>query len=520
MPAATQFREERAELDAVLSSGIFARSPSLANFLQYVCEKYFEGQSGTIKEYNVAVEALGRSPSFDQKKDSIVRVEAHRLRKRLQEYYRELGAGHSIQISIPPGNYVPQFVHKEDAQQPLTSIVESTAVNGQEQVALQVAGLPPPVLDAEPVLPPSHKPGWRLILTFIAVALLVGGIATVRSRASKAEPHRPVPVPAIPLGEEVRIMAGSAAASLVDHYGQTWHGDQFYHGGNTLTVSSRPIAKSQDPALYLTRREGDFSYDIPAKPGTYEVHLYFAETMFGENNIAAGGESTRLFNVRINGIMSLFYFDVVSDAGGSNTADVKIFKDVKPAADGKIHIAFVSTNKESPFVNAIEVLPSTPGFMRPVRIVARDISYADKTNLHWSADRYFTNGMMLRRHDPIANTEDDELYRSERYGNFTYTIPVVDNTRFTLTLKFCESWFGPGRPGGGGADSRIFDVYANGRTLLRNFDLFKEAGGSLRAIDKTFKGLEPNAQGKIVLQFVPDRNYALINGIEVLDEGT
>ena len=74
----------KAELDAVLASGIFAKAPSLALLLQYVCTKYFEGQANQVKEYNIAVEALGRPANFDPRRDSIIRVEAFRLRKRLK----------------------------------------------------------------------------------------------------------------------------------------------------------------------------------------------------------------------------------------------------------------------------------------------------------------------------------------------------------------------------------------------------------------------------------------------------
>src|SRR5260370_42024736 len=108
--------QAKAELDAILSSGLFAHAPSLAQFLSYICSKCLEGEGSQIKEYNIAVEALGRSPDFDQKRDSIVRVEAHRLRKRLRQYYEEEGASHSIQIVIPAGQYVPQFVLQENAQ--------------------------------------------------------------------------------------------------------------------------------------------------------------------------------------------------------------------------------------------------------------------------------------------------------------------------------------------------------------------------------------------------------------------
>ena len=91
--------------------------------------------------------------------------------------------------------------------------------------------------------------------------------------------------------------------------------------------------------------------------------------------------------------------------------------------------------------------------------------------------------------------------------------------RYSVTVKFAESWFGPGKPGGGGVNNRVFDVFCNGVALLRNFDVFKEAGGADRALDKTFRGLRSSAQGKLVLSFVPLRNYASVNAIEVIDEG-
>src|SRR3954451_9961924 len=92
--SATGFREyplEREALDRVLRSGIFERAPNLALILRYVCHKYFEGRLEEIKEYNIAIDALGRPQGFDQKRDSIVRVEAHRLRKRLADYYASAG---------------------------------------------------------------------------------------------------------------------------------------------------------------------------------------------------------------------------------------------------------------------------------------------------------------------------------------------------------------------------------------------------------------------------------------------
>src|SRR5690242_9701740 len=101
----------RRELDAIIASQIFDRAPNLATLLRYVCGKYLEGKADEIKEYNIAVEAFGRPPDFDKRRDSIVRVEAHRLRKRLLQYYEaEEGRTHEVRLDIPPGQYVPRFV--------------------------------------------------------------------------------------------------------------------------------------------------------------------------------------------------------------------------------------------------------------------------------------------------------------------------------------------------------------------------------------------------------------------------
>src|SRR5579864_3097878 len=103
---------ERAELEAALASVELGRTNNLVRLLSFVCEKYFEGKLDEIKEYSIAVEALGRPRDFDPQIDTIVRVTAHALRKRLEDYYRTIGASHSVQISLPAGHYIPKFIHK------------------------------------------------------------------------------------------------------------------------------------------------------------------------------------------------------------------------------------------------------------------------------------------------------------------------------------------------------------------------------------------------------------------------
>src|SRR5688572_29785324 len=98
---------QRDALRRILDSSFLDRAPNLVLLLRYVCEQSFAGHASGIKEYNVAVEALGRGSAFDQKRDAIVRVEAHRLRKRLAEYYKTLGAQDPVELSLPPGTYAP-----------------------------------------------------------------------------------------------------------------------------------------------------------------------------------------------------------------------------------------------------------------------------------------------------------------------------------------------------------------------------------------------------------------------------
>jgi hypothetical protein len=91
---------ERAELDAVVEA--LVRLPRLARLVRCLGEKYFLGQTDQLHEYNIATEVFGRSKTlFDPSEDAIARVETHRLRKKLKEYYETEGKNHAVQISLP-----------------------------------------------------------------------------------------------------------------------------------------------------------------------------------------------------------------------------------------------------------------------------------------------------------------------------------------------------------------------------------------------------------------------------------
>lgn len=110
--------EVRSALGPILAAEQFAKSPRLQRFLSYVVEKALAGQAHEIKEYNVGVEVYGRDPSFDPRTDTIVRVEARRLRQQLAAYYASEGKDERVRVEIPRGGYAPRFVVRESVPAP------------------------------------------------------------------------------------------------------------------------------------------------------------------------------------------------------------------------------------------------------------------------------------------------------------------------------------------------------------------------------------------------------------------
>lgn len=110
--------EVRGALERIVASEALRASPQLAAFLGFVVETELRGESRRIKAYTIAVEALGRPPSFDPEADSIVRVMAGRLRRALDQYYAEAGADDALVIDLPRGSYIPVFRSRAAGQNP------------------------------------------------------------------------------------------------------------------------------------------------------------------------------------------------------------------------------------------------------------------------------------------------------------------------------------------------------------------------------------------------------------------
>lgn len=111
--------EIRSQLELVLRSRAFIQSHRIRRFLQFVVQESLMGQPHRLKEYLIGLEVFDRRDAFDPRVDSIVRVEARRLRYKLEEYYRSEGREDPIRIMLRKGSYVPMFEYRTASAGPL-----------------------------------------------------------------------------------------------------------------------------------------------------------------------------------------------------------------------------------------------------------------------------------------------------------------------------------------------------------------------------------------------------------------
>jgi adenylate cyclase len=150
--------EAREQLQRLLASDVFAGAGRARSLLRYLVTRTLAGDGDQLKEYVVGVDVFERGDQFDPRIDTIVRVEARRLRAKLDEYYSGPGASDSVRIDIPRGSYVAEF-------------------STRTALAAQVPESPPPEPQARESLvtaPPRRVRAWMAAALVAAAA----GVAT------------------------------------------------------------------------------------------------------------------------------------------------------------------------------------------------------------------------------------------------------------------------------------------------------------------------------------------------------
>lgn len=107
----------RAQLYKILASEDFQASDRLKRLLEFLVSETLEGRGEDLKAYTIALAVFGRDPSFDPQVDPTVRVEAGKLRSKLERYYY-INRDDPLHIGVPKGRYIPSFAFNTEAEAP------------------------------------------------------------------------------------------------------------------------------------------------------------------------------------------------------------------------------------------------------------------------------------------------------------------------------------------------------------------------------------------------------------------
>src|ERR1700733_11531123 len=128
----------RAQIERISQSKTFRSSDVLRHLLSYLVDASLAGTADELKEYTVAIDALGKPASYDPRQESAVRMQVGRLRQKLTEYYRTEGIDDPVVVDLPKGGFTVVF-------EPRKAVFE--------QVPLPEA--------AVEEIPPLAAQGWR-----------------------------------------------------------------------------------------------------------------------------------------------------------------------------------------------------------------------------------------------------------------------------------------------------------------------------------------------------------------------
>ncbi|MDH7799926.1 MULTISPECIES: hypothetical protein [unclassified Beijerinckia] len=155
----------------ILAQDDFKASGRLSAFLKFIVTETLEGRADRLKAFTIAVTVYGRDDTFDPQANSIVRVEATRLRRMLERYFREQGRDAPIEIRIPKGRYVPEFIRR-DAPDARPSLDENRS-NDARMADDRSSGR-----GSERPTPPAGRPrSINLWLPLVAGVILLTGLA-------------------------------------------------------------------------------------------------------------------------------------------------------------------------------------------------------------------------------------------------------------------------------------------------------------------------------------------------------
>jgi hypothetical protein len=166
--------QSQRQMQRILHSATFRNAHTLQQLLQFLVAQTYVPDGETLKEYTIGLGAFGRPQDFDPKTDPIVRVQTHRLRQKLKEYYDSEGEHDPILIEIPKGHYLPTFEAASNGNhglgKDLAAGPRTVALNGATATGHK-AGFEATAQAAERT---QNDLSWRLLAIAVAAVLIFG----------------------------------------------------------------------------------------------------------------------------------------------------------------------------------------------------------------------------------------------------------------------------------------------------------------------------------------------------------
>jgi len=220
-------KEEKVEqLGRLLESRALHGAENLRSFLQYIAYRAIEHQEGQLKEYTIATDVFGRTKDFDSRTDSVVRVQAKRLREKLKDYYDTEGKSDRVLIDLPKGHY--NVVFSYTAPKPAETTDRDSEITGEDG--------PRPPQPAEQAQPAQTGRGKiaRMAPFVVSAALMVAVVALAFSNRDLRKQN-----------QEAASRAGEAS------YGIVWE----------------PLLKSSTPVMLILSNPPVYRFSNAADPG-------------------------------------------------------------------------------------------------------------------------------------------------------------------------------------------------------------------------------------------------------------
>jgi len=287
-----------------------------------------------------------------------------------------------------------------------------------------------------------------------------------------------------------------------------------YHNGATVSTADQTITVTGEPneTVTLVRVEGERALsNVPDADNDGEVG-YDVEEL--EANNAVGVE----------------YYSVTLDATGEATVPVTLTDGADDDDEAGFNYFVAAQGEASGDMGSasnVVVLhydtgdDNTGTANTSFAVNAGGGAYTAADGTEYAADTNFDGGMTYDTTLPINGTDDDTLYQTERYGNFSYDVPLANGT-YDVTLQFADIYQGTSEDTNPDADQtgdRLFDVAIEGQQVLAEYDIYAEANGSLTATQETVTADVADGELNVAFTTVADNAKVSAIAVEPVDGG-